>query len=364
MADEHVDGAIAGLDASRRRSSAARSCPSRPSASSSPVGGTWNLFLLGQFRDTEIMSGDRSPGLVSYARELERRDADVAARIDVGRRAARRVDAIRARAPSGARRARGAPGRDRASPSRASVTRWRARPTRERSSPRQSGASRRSTAPAGRATRRRPKRRGRRGGQRWRRRMRRTRSPGCGSASRRSQPTRLRSRPRPRGSPSRRSTSPARLRRCRGSPTPGAPRPGTSLAEIDEWGARAHAALFVVRGGLESEREKVVVEAHALAEAALGEQTAGVSVALVRRRLEESLARRLTDLGSAITGSSGRPAAGRASRRSDSRPAGGSRAAATLSSERSRSRWDRIRARAVAASRPSRRPSATPSCSA
>jgi len=65
---------------------------------------------------------------------------------------------------------------------------------------------------------------------------------------------------------------------------------GSSLAEIGEWGARAHAALFVVRGGLEGEREKVVVEAHALAEAALGEQTAGVSVALVRRRLEESLA--------------------------------------------------------------------------
>jgi hypothetical protein len=65
---------------------------------------------------------------------------------------------------------------------------------------------------------------------------------------------------------------------------------GSSLAEIGDWAARAHAALFVVRGGLEGEREKVVVEAHALAEAALGEQTAGVSVALVRRRLEESLA--------------------------------------------------------------------------
>ena len=66
--------------------------------------------------------------------------------------------------------------------------------------------------------------------------------------------------------------------------------PGASLAEIDEWGARAHAALFVVRGGLEAEREKVVLEAYALAAAALGEQTAGASVALVRRRLEESLA--------------------------------------------------------------------------
>ena len=66
--------------------------------------------------------------------------------------------------------------------------------------------------------------------------------------------------------------------------------PGTSLAEIDEWGARAHAALFVVRGGLEGEREKVVLEANALAAATLGEQTGGASVALVRRRLEESLA--------------------------------------------------------------------------
>ena len=32
--------------------------------------------------------------------------------------------------------------------------------------------------------------------------------------------------------------------------------PGPSLADIDEWGGRAHAALFVVRGGLESEREQ------------------------------------------------------------------------------------------------------------
>jgi hypothetical protein len=45
----------------------------------------------------------------------------------------------------------------------------------------------------------------------------------------------------------------------------GARAPGTSLDEIDEWGARAHAALFVVRGGLEGEREKVVLEANVLA---------------------------------------------------------------------------------------------------
>lgn len=65
--------------------------------------------------------------------------------------------------------------------------------------------------------------------------------------------------------------------------------PGGSLPEIEEWGARAHAALFVVRGGLEAERERIVTEAGALASAVLGEQVAGSSVALVRRRLEQVL---------------------------------------------------------------------------
>lgn len=65
--------------------------------------------------------------------------------------------------------------------------------------------------------------------------------------------------------------------------------PGASLQAIEEWGARAHAALFVVNGSLENERDRVVLEANALAAAALGEQVAGASVALVRRRLEESL---------------------------------------------------------------------------
>jgi len=62
--------------------------------------------------------------------------------------------------------------------------------------------------------------------------------------------------------------------------------PGGSLEEIEEWGARAHAALFVVCGGLENERERIVLEANTLAAAALGEQVAGSSVALVRKRLE------------------------------------------------------------------------------
>ncbi|RDI75311.1 hypothetical protein Gocc_1109 [Gaiella occulta] len=65
--------------------------------------------------------------------------------------------------------------------------------------------------------------------------------------------------------------------------------PGGSLPEVEEWGARAHAALFVVRDGLEAERERIVSEAAALASAVLGEQVAGASVALVRRRLEQVL---------------------------------------------------------------------------
>jgi len=65
--------------------------------------------------------------------------------------------------------------------------------------------------------------------------------------------------------------------------------PGTSLEEIEEWGARAHAALFVVGGGLENERERIVLEANALAAAALGDEAGGSSVALVRKQLEESL---------------------------------------------------------------------------
>ena len=65
--------------------------------------------------------------------------------------------------------------------------------------------------------------------------------------------------------------------------------PGRTLAEIEDWGGRARAALFVARGTLDNERERVVAEANALAEAVLGEQPGGTSVALVRRRLEHAL---------------------------------------------------------------------------
>jgi chromosome segregation ATPase len=65
--------------------------------------------------------------------------------------------------------------------------------------------------------------------------------------------------------------------------------PGSSLAELADWGARVHAALFVVKGGLETERERVVREAGELGAAVLDEPPVGASVAHVRRRLEAAL---------------------------------------------------------------------------
>jgi chromosome segregation ATPase len=65
--------------------------------------------------------------------------------------------------------------------------------------------------------------------------------------------------------------------------------PGASLDELDAWGGRARAALFVARGTLAEERERIVQEASFLVASVLGEAPAGASVALVRRRLEEAL---------------------------------------------------------------------------
>ena len=62
--------------------------------------------------------------------------------------------------------------------------------------------------------------------------------------------------------------------------------PGTSLAELDDWGGRVRSALFVARGTLEAERERVVTEANVLGTTVLGEDLGAASVALVRRRLE------------------------------------------------------------------------------
>ena len=65
--------------------------------------------------------------------------------------------------------------------------------------------------------------------------------------------------------------------------------PGATLEEIEEWGARVRSALFVARGTLETERERIVVEASGLGTAVLGESLGGSSVAMIRRRLEERL---------------------------------------------------------------------------
>jgi len=66
--------------------------------------------------------------------------------------------------------------------------------------------------------------------------------------------------------------------------------PGEGLEAVLEWAARADAAIFVARGGLESERERIVREANELAASALGEPLYATNVASVRRRLEERLA--------------------------------------------------------------------------
>ncbi len=67
---------------------------------------------------------------------------------------------------------------------------------------------------------------------------------------------------------------------------PESPAPG--LPAVVDWGARAKAALFVARSGLERERESVVREANELGASVLGEPLIAASVAGVRRRLEES----------------------------------------------------------------------------
>jgi chromosome segregation ATPase len=64
--------------------------------------------------------------------------------------------------------------------------------------------------------------------------------------------------------------------------------PGTALAELAAWGDRVHAALLVVRGGLVTERERLVREAGEIGAAALGEPLVGASVPAVRQRLEQA----------------------------------------------------------------------------
>jgi len=62
--------------------------------------------------------------------------------------------------------------------------------------------------------------------------------------------------------------------------------PAEGVAGALAWASRAEAALFVARGGLDGERERVVREANELGASALGEPLGATSVALVRERLE------------------------------------------------------------------------------
>ncbi|HYM63629.1 MAG TPA: hypothetical protein VES61_03015 [Gaiellaceae bacterium] len=66
--------------------------------------------------------------------------------------------------------------------------------------------------------------------------------------------------------------------------------PAPGLAAVVEWGRAARAALFVARGGLNSEREAVIRQANELGSVLLGEPVFAVRPAVVRRRVEERAA--------------------------------------------------------------------------
>ena len=67
--------------------------------------------------------------------------------------------------------------------------------------------------------------------------------------------------------------------------------PGQGGDAIADWAARAHAALFVVRTQLETDRERVVREASELGAGVLGEPLGGSSVSVIRARIREALER-------------------------------------------------------------------------
>ena len=68
-----------------------------------------------------------------------------------------------------------------------------------------------------------------------------------------------------------------------------APPVGADLAGLQEWASRGHAAVLVVRSGLEAERDRIVREANELATSVLGESVPAMSAATVRERLASSL---------------------------------------------------------------------------
>jgi hypothetical protein len=66
--------------------------------------------------------------------------------------------------------------------------------------------------------------------------------------------------------------------------------PVGSPDDVEDWGARARAALLVLHGSLASERDAIVREANELGSALIGEPLGAVSVAGVRERVARALA--------------------------------------------------------------------------
>jgi chromosome segregation ATPase len=69
----------------------------------------------------------------------------------------------------------------------------------------------------------------------------------------------------------------------------GAVEPGPGLDDTIEWASRVQAALFVVRSGLDTERERIIRQANELAAGVLGEPVAPASVTLLRERVEAAV---------------------------------------------------------------------------
>ena len=77
-----------------------------------------------------------------------------------------------------------------------------------------------------------------------------------------------------------------RIRALHRASDPGVPEPGA--AGIAAWASRTEASVFVARGGLETERDRVIRQANELAASALGE-TLSSTVSRVREQLEQRL---------------------------------------------------------------------------
>ena len=68
--------------------------------------------------------------------------------------------------------------------------------------------------------------------------------------------------------------------------------PHHSPRDLIEWAGRAHAALFVAAGQLDTQRDRVIREANELASMLLGEPTFGATPSQARARVEAALAAR------------------------------------------------------------------------